>query len=163
MSKTLSVVLVVGLLVIAAITGYSLVAAVQNATRPIANTGNVVETQVANILPPTPTPLPNGQAVVLSIRSLNRLESAQSVIEKVIIKENGQGALGALFGDRVIFVAHGEVIAGIDLAKMQEGDVQVLPSGKAYVVLPAPEIFVTNIDNQKSYVVDRQTGSPKVM
>ena len=158
MSRTLSVVLVAGLLVIAAFTGYALVTAVQSVTKPIANSSNTMSTQVAAFLPPTPTPLPNGQAVVLSIRTLNRLESAESVIEKVIIKENGQGALGALFGDRVIFVAHGNVIAGVDLSKMQVGDVQVLPSGKAYVVIPAAEIFVTNIDNQKSYVVDRQTG-----
>jgi len=158
MTKALSVVLVIGLLIIAAFTGYAIVTAVQSATQPIANNGNIVSTQVASFLPPTPTPLPNGQAVVLSIRTLNRLESAESVIEKVIIKENGQGALGALFGDRVIFVAHGNVIAGVDLSKMQVGDVQVLPSGKAYVVIPAAEIFVTNIDNQKSYIVDRQTG-----
>jgi Protein of unknown function (DUF4230) len=158
MTKALGFVLVIGLLIIAGFTGYAIVTAVQSATQPIANNGNIVSTQVASFLPPTPTPLPNGQAVVLSIRTLNRLESAESVIEKVIIKENGQGALGALFGDRVIFVAHGNVIAGVDLSKMQVGDVQVLPSGKAYVVIPAAEIFVTNIDNQKSYIVDRQTG-----
>jgi hypothetical protein len=149
---------VVGLLIIAAVTGFGLVSAVQNITNPIANTSNTIATQVAEVLPPTPTPLPNGQAVVIAVRTLSRLESASFVIEKVIIKEEGQGALGMLFGDRIIFVAHGEVIAGVDLSKMQVTDVQVLPSGKAYVVLPAPEVLVANIDNDKSYVVDRQTG-----
>jgi hypothetical protein len=158
MSRTLNVLLVIGLLIIAALTGYGLVTAVQNATRPVADTGSTVATQVASILPPTPTPLPSGQAVVLAVRSLNRLESAEFVIEKVIIKEAGQGALGVLFGDRLIFVAHGNVIAGVDLSKMQVSDIQVLPSGKAYVVLPAAEILVVNIDNDKSYVVDRETG-----
>ena len=158
MSKTSTLILVVGLLLVAALTGFGLVTAVQNATRPITDPGGTVATQIANFLPPTPTPLPSGQAVVLSIRSINRLESAQFVIEKVIIKEANQGALGAIFGDRLIFVAHGDVIAGVDLSKMQASDVQVLPSGKAYVVLPAAEILVTDIDNQKSYVVDRQTG-----
>jgi hypothetical protein len=158
MSRSLNILLVIGLLVIAALTGYGLITAVQNATRPAVEAGNTVATQVAIILPPTPTPLPSGEAVVVAIRSLARLESAEFVIEKVIIKEEGQGALGVLFGDRLIFVAHGEVIAGIDLGKMQVSDVQVLPSGKAYVVMPAPEILVTDIDNEKSYVVDRQTG-----
>lgn len=158
MSRILNVLLVIGLLIIAAFTGYALVATVQNATRPMADSGSTVATQIANLLPPTPTPLPNGQAVVLAVRSLNRLESAEFVIEKVIIKEAGQGALGVLFGDRLIFVAHGNVIAGVDLSKMQVSDIQVLPSGKAYVVLPAAEILVVNIDNGKSYVVDRETG-----
>jgi len=158
MSRALNILLVIGLLLIAALTGYGLVVAVQTATKPMTDTGNTVATQVASILPPTPTPLPNGQAVVLAVRSLNRLESAEFVIEKVIIKEAGQGALGVLFGDRLIFVAHGNVIAGIDLSKMQVSDIQVLPSGKAYVVLPAAEILVVNIDNDKSYVVDRETG-----
>ena len=105
-----------------------------------------------------PTPLPDGEAVVLAMQSVARLETAQFTIEKVIIKEQGQGALGALFGDRVIFVAHGEVIAGVDLSKLVQGDVAVLPNGRAFVTLPAAEILVTTIDNDKSYVVDRQTG-----
>lgn len=158
MSRALNAVLVVGLLIIAALTGYGLVSAVQSAARPVTDAGNTVSTQVAAILPPTTTPLPSGEAVVVAVRSLSRLESASFVIEKVIIKEEGQGALGILFGDRLIFVAHGEVIAGVDLSKMQVSDIQVLPSGKAYVVLPAPEVLVTAIDNDKSYVVDRQTG-----
>ncbi len=158
MSKALNILLVIGLLIIAAITGYGLISAVREATRPAADAGSTVATSVAAILPPTPTPLPNGEAVVLSVRSLARLETAQFTIEKVIIKEQGQGALGALFGDRVIFVAHGDVIAGVDLGKLAASDVVVLPDGKAFVTLPAPEIFVTNIDNDKSYVVDRDTG-----
>ena len=158
MSKALNVLLIIGLLVIAAITGYGIINAVRDAARPITNPGGTVATSVAQILPPTPTPLPNGEAVVLSVRSLARLETAQFTIEKVIIKEEGQGALGALFGDRVIFVAHGDVIAGVDLGKLAADDVVVLPDGKAFVNLPAPEIFVTNIDNDKSYVVDRDTG-----
>lgn len=158
MSKVLNLLLVIGLLIIAAITGYGIITAVSEATRPVANPGGTVATSVAAILPPTPTPLPNGEAVVLSVRSLARLETAQFTIEKVIIKEEGQGALGALFGDRVIFVAHGDVIAGVDLGKVAADDVIVSPDGKAFVNLPAPEILVTNIDNDKSYVVDRDTG-----
>ncbi len=158
MSRALNALLVIGLLIIAALTGYGLVSTVQLATRPVTEAGNSFATQVAVVLPPTATPLPSGEAVVVAVRSLARLESASYVIEKVIIKEEGQGALGVLFGDRLIFVAHGEVIAGVDLGKMQVSDIQVLPSGKAYVVLPAPEVLVTNIDNDKSYVVDRQTG-----
>ena len=158
MSKALSAVLIVGLLIIAALTGYGLISVLRGAVQPAAQAGGQVATTVAVLLPPTPTPLPDGEAVVLAMQSLARLETAQFTIEKVIIKEQGQGALGALFGDRVIFVAHGEVIAGVDLSKLVQGDVAVLPNGKAFVTLPAAEILVTTIDNDKSYVVDRQTG-----
>lgn len=158
MSKALSAVLILGLLIIAAFTGYGLVSVLRRALQPAAQAGNQVATTVAAVLPPTPTPLPNGEAVVLAMQAVARLETAQFTIEKVIIKEQGQGALGALFGDRVIFVAHGDVIGGVDLSKLVQGDVAVLPNGKAFVTLPAAEIFVTTLDNDKSYVVDRQTG-----
>ncbi len=158
MSKALSAVLILGLLIIAAFTGYGLVSVLRRALQPAAQAGNQVATTVAAVLPPTPTPLPNGEAVVLAMQAVARLETAQFTIEKVIIKEQGQGALGALFGDRVIFVAHGDVIGGVDLSKLVQGDVTVLPNGKAFVTLPAAEIFVTTLDNDKSYVVDRQTG-----
>ncbi|MEK9163937.1 MAG: DUF4230 domain-containing protein, partial [Chloroflexota bacterium] len=135
MSKTLSALLILGLLIIAALTGYGLISVLRGAVQPAAQAGGQVATTVALILPPTPTPLPDGEAVVLAMRSVARLETAQFTIEKVIIKELGQGALGALFGDRVIFVAHGEVIGGVDLSKLVQGDVAVLPNGKAFVTL----------------------------
>ena len=46
------------------------------------------------------------------IRRVLREELAQEGYS-VITAETGQGALGALFGDRLIFVAHGRVIAGV--------------------------------------------------
>jgi len=50
----------------------------------------------------------------------------------------GQGQLSALFGDKLLFVAHGEVIAGIDLAKMNPQDIWVA-NQILYVRLPQPE------------------------
>lgn len=158
MSKFFQIIIGLALLVVAAFVGYGIVNALNNVTQPFATTNNAVATSVAMILPPSPTPLPNGASVVLSMKSLARLETAQFTIEKVVIKEQGQGALGALFGDRVIFVAHGDVIAGVDLSKLATGDAVVFPDGKAFITLPASQIFVTSIDNNKSYIVDRQTG-----
>ncbi|MBI4315050.1 MAG: DUF4230 domain-containing protein [Chloroflexi bacterium] len=158
MSRYVNIIVAVGLLAIAALTGYGIVTAVNRAVAPAANAGNTLATTVAIVLPATPTPLPNGAAVVVAMRTLARLETAQFTIEKVIIKEDGQGALGALFGDRVIFVAHGDVLAGVDMAGLAQGDVTVMPGGVAFVTLPAAQVLVTTIDNDKSYVVDRQTG-----
>jgi hypothetical protein len=57
----------------------------------------------------------------------------------------------------LIFVAHGTVIAGIDLADMGQDDLW-LEGGTLNVRLPEPQIFIATLDNDKSYVYDRDTG-----
>jgi hypothetical protein len=49
------------------------------------------------------------------------------------------------------------VIAGIDMAKMDEADLW-LENGVLKVRLPEAEILVATLDNNKSYVYDRDTG-----
>jgi hypothetical protein len=79
-------------------------------------------------------------------------------VEKVITAETGQGTFGFLFGDRLIFVAHGEVIAGVDLAKMGSQDLWV-ENNVLYMRVPEPEIFIATLNNEKSYVYNRDTGA----
>ncbi len=114
-------------------------------------------TQVAQVLHPTPTVLPDPVTVVHEVRSLARLETVQYTVEKVVTAETNQGSLGFLFGDRLLFVAHGVVIAGVDLEKLTPQDLQVR-DGALYVRLPPAEIFVATLDNEKSYIYDRDTG-----
>ena len=116
-----------------------------------------LSTQVSQVLHPTPTVLPDPVTVIHSVRSLARLETVQYTVEKVVTAEEGQNQLGFLFGDRLLFVAHGVVIAGVDLEKLQPQDLWT-QDGVLYVRLPTPEIFVATLDNQKSYVYDRDTG-----
>ncbi|MCC6191043.1 MAG: DUF4230 domain-containing protein [Anaerolineales bacterium] len=158
MSKNMAAGLVIGLLLIAALTGWALVSAVRGVTNAPATAVGGIATQVRQILNPTPTIYPDPVTVILQIRALSRLESAQYTIEKVITAEAGQGALAGLFGDRLLFVAHGSVIAGVDLSKLQATDITVTPAGTVTVIMPAPEVFVATLDNDKSYVYDRQTG-----
>jgi len=158
MSKSWTNLLVIGLLIIAALTGWGIVDAVRQATQPSAAVTGGLATQVQQLIHPTPTIYPNPVTVVLQVRSLARLETAQYTIEKVVTAETGQGALAGLFGDRLLFVAHGEVIAGVDLSRLAERDVLVSPDGRVTLVMPAAEVFVATLDNEKSYVYDRQTG-----
>lgn len=158
MSRNLMTIFIVGLLVIAAVTGYGIVQAVRTATWPAADLNSSIATQASTLFNPTPTIYPDSVAVVRAVRPLARLETVQYSIEKVITAEVGQGAFRALFGDKLIFVAHGEVVAGVDLSKMKEGDVKVMPGGTAIVTLPAAEVFVATLDNDKSYVYNRETG-----
>jgi len=158
MTKNQGLVLVIGLLAIFGLVGWEIVRAVRDVTEAPAATSKGLATQVQELLHPTPTIYPSSQAVIVQIRSLARLETAQYTVEKVITAETGQGVLAPLFGDRLLLVAHGEVTAGVDLGKLADGDITTTPDGKVTIVLPAAEIFSSALDNQKSYVYDRQTG-----
>jgi hypothetical protein len=95
--------------------------------------------------------------VVRQVKTIARLETIQFTVEKVITAETGQEMLGFLFGDRLILVAHGDVIAGVDMSKISPNDLRV-ENGVLIVRLPDPEIFISRLDNDKSYVYDRETG-----
>ncbi|MEW5830261.1 MAG: DUF4230 domain-containing protein [Chloroflexota bacterium] len=149
------------ILVIVAVAAYFMVQSIRdttsNAMQPIQQANQALQTQVADLLHPTPTVIPDPVTYINEVRALARLETIQYSIEKVITAEIGQGTFDFLFGDRLLFVAHGIVIAGIDMSRMNPEDMQV-QGGVLTVVLPEPEIFVATLDNEKSYVYDRETG-----
>ncbi len=116
-----------------------------------------LQTQVSVLLNPTPTIIPDPVTYINEVRALARLETIQYSIEKVITAESGQGTFDFLFGDRMLFVAHGVVIAGIDMEKIGPEDLRI-ENGVLYVTLPPAEIFIATLDNQKSYVYNRETG-----
>ncbi len=124
---------------------------------PVEEANAQLKTQVAQFFNPTPTILPDPVTIVHEVRALARLETIQYSIENVITAEVSQGQLGFLFGDRLLFVAHGTVVAGVDLSKLALEDVEL--EGKTVRIrLPEPEVFVTALDNDRSYVYDRETG-----
>ena len=129
----------------------------QDAFAPLADANHALQTQVADLLNPTPTIIPDPVTIIHEVQALARLETIQYTVEKVIVAEDNQGTLGFLFGDRLLFVAHGVVIAGIDLQKLGPADMR-LQNGALYVNLPEAEIFVVALDNEDSYVFDRDTG-----
>jgi hypothetical protein len=106
---------------------------------------------------PTPTIIPDPATYIQEIRALARLETIQYSVEKVITAEISQGNFGFLLGDKLLFVAHGIVIAGIDMTKLNPEDMR-LEGDMLMVNLPDAEIFVATLDNEKSYVYDRDTG-----
>jgi len=132
----------------------------QAATAPFQALGEqnqAMQTQVANLLHPTPTIIPDPVTYINDIRALARLETIQYSVEKVITGETGGGTFQTLFGDKILFVGHGTVIAGIDMGKLQPGDMHY-ENGVLTVKLPPTEVLVATLDNEKSYVYDRQTG-----
>ena len=132
----------------------------QQASEPfqqVSQANQALQTQVSQLMNPTPTIIPDPVTYIYDIRALARLETIQYSVEKVITAEQNQGTFDFLFGDRMLFVAHGTVIAGIDMDKLQPGDM-ALVNGVLNVRLPSAEVFVATIDNQKSYVYTRETG-----
>jgi hypothetical protein len=124
---------------------------------PLKHTNSQLSTQVSNFLHPTPTILADPVTIINQVQALARLETIRYTVEKVITAETGQGVLATLFGDRLLFVAHGYVIAGIDMGKLKPEDMW-LADNVLNVRLPQAEILVATLDNDKSYVYDRQTG-----
>ncbi len=156
LSLLIIVVLVVG--------GYFIFQAIQQSAQAAAapfqqvNQANAtLQAQVGNLLHPTPTIIPDPITYINQVRALARLETIQYSVEKVITGETGGGTFKGLFGDKILFVAHGTVIAGIDMEKLQPQDMH-FENGVLTVKLPPAEIFIATLDNEKSYVYQRDTG-----
>ena len=160
--------LIVGILLVVGWAGFSVVGAVRDMTGAVQNTtenalGPVNEltgglaTQVTQFMNPTPTVLPDPVSIISDVRTIARLETIQYSVEKVVTADKGQGNLELLFGDQLIFVAHGVVIAGVDLDELGEDDLW-LDGSVLYVRMPKAEVFIATLDNDKSYVYDRDTG-----
>lgn len=128
-----------------------------SALQPLSQANQAMQTQVALLMNPTPTIIPDPVTYITEIRALARLETIQYSVEKVITAEIGQGSFNFLFGDKLLFVAHGTVIAGIDMNKLGPEHMR-FEGGVLYVTLPPAEVFIATLDNQKSYVYDRETG-----
>ncbi len=157
LKKTL-VLVIVAILLVGTLGSYLLLRGFREATEPIVGLRAEISTQVAQLLHPTPTVLPDPITVVHEVRALARLETMQYTVEKVITAETGQGPFGFLFGDRLLLVAHGTIIAGVDLDRVGADDVRVDELGRVHLDLPAAEIFITALDNDKTYVFDREVG-----
>jgi hypothetical protein len=85
------------------------------------------------------------------------LETIQYSVEKVITGETGQGLFKSLVGDKLLFIAHGTVIAGVDLGKLTLDQIEER-DGALVLNLPEPDIFIASLNNEQSYIYDRQTG-----
>jgi hypothetical protein len=158
MTKAQVWVLIVGILLIAAV-GVGLgVYAVAQPIHHFADIPNQISTRVGELVHPTPTIYPDPVTVVREVRSLSRLETVQYTVEKVITAETNQGPFGFLFGDKLLLVAHGTVVAGIDLGRLDSGDVRIDAQGVVYMVIPAAEVFIATLDEDKTYVYHRETG-----
>ncbi|HVZ66742.1 MAG TPA: DUF4230 domain-containing protein [Patescibacteria group bacterium] len=100
----------------------------------------------------------NRTAVVKQLQALNRYETVSFTIEKIIDAGNSGNVFSQLlFGDKLLLIAHGQVIAGFDLSKLTGSSVHI--NGESITLdLPAPEVLFTTLDEGQTRVYDRSTG-----
>lgn len=97
-------------------------------------------------------------SVIKQMRSLQRFETASFTIEKIIDGgTSGNVFQQFLFGDKILLIAHGQVIAGFDLSQISEKDMEI-KNQNIRVTLPKPQILVTTLDNTQTKVYDRTRG-----
>jgi hypothetical protein len=104
----------------------------------------------------------DGATVVREIRALSKLETGALRVEKVIALKDHQKRLHGLIDadDSLLFVAAGEVVLGVDLAKLGPEDVRFdSKTGVASIDLPSIEVLSTRFDESKSYVHSRTTDT----
>ncbi|HJX85795.1 MAG TPA: DUF4230 domain-containing protein [Candidatus Angelobacter sp.] len=97
-------------------------------------------------------------AIVERVQRLQRLETVVYNMDKIVSGERSNPILpDFLAGDRVLMIVHGQVVAGIDFAQLQNGDITV--TGKqVHVRLPRAQVLMTRVDNAKTRVYSRNTG-----
>jgi hypothetical protein len=99
--------------------------------------------------------------VVEKIQRLNRLETVVYSLDTVVEGSTQTVLPESLTGDKLLLIAHGQSIAGIDMSQMKPDDVQITEEsgGRTIrIVLPPSKIFVTTLDNQHTRVYERTTG-----
>jgi hypothetical protein len=97
--------------------------------------------------------------VITHVNTLGRLETTQFAMRTVIDLANEPDNLWEdIFGtDRLMLVAEGEVVGGVDLSKVEPEHI-VVSGTTVNITLPSPEILYSRIDNENTYVYERKTG-----
>lgn len=160
MDKKINLNTIILLVILVAVAGAGLlvVQSIRRVTQPLAEAERTLQRQFEQLTNPTPTIEPDPVTIIREVRSLSRLETAAYTVEKIITAETRQGPFAFLVGDRLILVAHGQVIAGVDLEALEESDITIRDGGVVDIALPEAEVFVTALNNEQSYIFHRDTG-----
>lgn len=100
----------------------------------------------------------NRAAIVHEIQGLQRLETTAYTIEKIIeAGVDGNLFQDILYGDRILLIAHGKVVAGVDLSGLSQDSVRV-NGDSLEIMTPSSTIFSSSLDNDQTSVYDRRRG-----
>ena len=92
-------------------------------------------------------------SVVHEVQALSELVTVKYVMEKVVILDDVKW-----YGENhVLLLAHGVVKAGLDLKRLQPGDVSISDK-KISLKLPVAQVTDAYLDDKASQVIDHTTG-----
>lgn len=85
--------------------------------------------------------------------------ASQHLVSVIDIEERADHLPSSIKGERVVFVAEGDVEATVDFSQLDESGIEVSADGTGVVVhLPEPQLGRPRLDTQKSAVVARDRG-----
>lgn len=97
--------------------------------------------------------------VVQQLRGASELTTAIFAMEAVVPTQSDRTLAGYVIGStNLLYIAYGEVRAGVDLAELTPENVQVTGDNAIQVTLPPPKILDSKIDLSKSNVFDYNRG-----
>ncbi|MBE9141188.1 DUF4230 domain-containing protein [Nodosilinea sp. LEGE 07088] len=97
--------------------------------------------------------------VVQQLRGASELTTAIFAMEAVVPTQSDRTLAGYVIGStNLLYIAYGEVRAGVDLAELTPENVQVTGEDAIQVTLPPPKILDSKIDLSKSNVFDYSRG-----
>lgn len=98
--------------------------------------------------------------VLKSIENLRRFQAATGHYEVIVdLEKDTRYVPSAIRGERVLFVAVGDVEAGVDFTDLKDDAVRVSDNRRTvHLQLPHAEFFRARVDPERSYVYDRDRG-----
>jgi hypothetical protein len=95
-----------------------------------------------------------------SIQDLARFQAATGHFEVIVdVEKDTRYVPAAIRGERVLFVAVGNVDAGVDFTTLDEEAIDVSTDRRGVELeLPAAQFFGARVDPRRSYVYDRDRG-----
>ncbi len=114
---------------------------------------------VSKVTAPQPSPQVDVRSVIVQeVRSVSELTTAIFTMEAVVPTSRDKTLAGLLVGTtKLLYIARGEVRAGIDLSQITANDITVSESG-IQVRIPPPRLIDSKIDVGRSQVYDYDRG-----
>lgn len=102
--------------------------------------------------------LPDPTVIVNSVQKMARVETYVATYQRVYTYAVDQEYLFGACGKKMVFVATGKAIAGIDFSQFKDGDIEVVDVDTVKIKMPPSELFNVFLDENESQVVSIQYG-----
>jgi len=91
-------------------------------------------------------------AVIKEVQQLNELVTVRYGIQKVVGMKEEKSPIGS---ESILLLVEGRVLAGIDLSKVKQSDIQMSGRDSVRICLPKPHIEDVYLDEKNTKVWDR--------